>query len=388
MSHGGLRRVVPLVLGLGLALAGESARACSCAVYDSSPSRERCEGALRVFAGTIAGYDWPLGHELAGSAQVRLAVDAVWRGDVPSEVVTSTGLGCCACGISPPPGTRFLVCDDEVGDAPPAFSTCSHPRFEPDAERFLDDLGAGRPPARGPAFRAPEVRDALQRHRLLALPVGATLLGALLGRLVGRLRPRATTRRSAARTLGLVLLLGGALVLARLVLRAALPDSWERVLWVMDGVPAIAALVGLALGYRGQRDPGRHGGAGRGFVLACVGVVVVLTAGFARLHAPIQPSDAVACSQERARVYVKTLPEPVKFDEEDDREARDARLEAYGEALRDAAGRAPFACTDWGLSRMRVDPSGPCVLFDDGRGGTYRLCVGDERLRFSAEGPG
>lgn len=373
-----MRRVVPLVLGAALVCAADTAHACSCAIHNWSPSLAVCEDSRRVFAGTIAGYDWPLIHEYTSDGAVRIAVDAVWRGDVPDEVVTTTGMYCCTCGISPPPGTPVVVCDDAEGDAPTAFSSCAHPRFEPDPERFLDELGSGRPPAPS-ALRWSDVVDALSRHRLLGIPIATTLLAALAGRR-GR---QSSPVPSAARTLGRVALLGLALVTVRVVLRATTPDDWDRCVRVSFATLALATSVGIVLGHA-------HGGTRRGFVVACSAVALVLVAGLARLHLPIQPPGSVECSLERARAYLRTLPvmNDIAAEDDEDRKEFDARLAAHHEALAEAARRAPFACTDWWLSAMWVDPSGPCVLFNDGLGGTYRLCVSNDYVRYSAETPG
>ncbi len=97
-----------------------------------------------MFAGTVAAYHWPNELERVfmrrsyNAVGVELAVDRVWKSSVPDRVFTTTGMGGGDCGIHPPEGTRFVVCDDEADDAPPAYGFCSHPRFEaPDLEAAL-----------------------------------------------------------------------------------------------------------------------------------------------------------------------------------------------------------------------------------------------------------
>lgn len=98
--------------------------------------------------------------------------------------------------------------------------------------------------------------------------------------------------------------------------------------------------------------------------LALVAVLVVLMAGYVRLHLPVQPAGVVACSEPRAREHLDALVGSAEG------RARDA-------AAWDAWERgAPAGCADWGLSRMRADRRGPSVSFFDGRGGEYRLFRG------------
>ena len=111
------------------------ASACSCGTFDE-PTPESCHAAKRVFAGTVVAYRWPDAVErffISRSSRavgVVLAVDRVWKSTVPDRVFTTTGMGGGDCGIHPPVGTRFVVCDDEADDAQPAYSFCSSPRFE------------------------------------------------------------------------------------------------------------------------------------------------------------------------------------------------------------------------------------------------------------------
>src|SRR5690606_14148686 len=88
-----------------------------------------------------------------------------------------------------------------------------------------------------------------------------------------------------------LLLLAAAIVAARLCLHATLPDaeyyaraaaSERHASIIMGAAVVIATLVGLWLGYRGQRRPGRHGPR-RGLAFAFIGTGVMMFAGFARL---------------------------------------------------------------------------------------------------------
>jgi hypothetical protein len=119
------------------------ASACSCGRFDEL-TPESCRASKRVFAGTVAAYHWPNAIERYfigrsyDAVGVVLAVDRVWKSTVPDRVFTTTGMGGGDCGIHPPVGTRFVVCDDEADDAPPDYLFCSRPKFEaPDLEAAL-----------------------------------------------------------------------------------------------------------------------------------------------------------------------------------------------------------------------------------------------------------
>jgi hypothetical protein len=125
------------------------ASACSCGRFDEL-TPESCRAAKRVFAGTVVAYQWPnaleryLIRRSSAAVGVVLAVDRVWASSVPDRVFATTGMGGGDCGIHPPVGTRFVVCDDKADDAEPDYLMCSSPRFE----------APGLEAALGPAYDA------------------------------------------------------------------------------------------------------------------------------------------------------------------------------------------------------------------------------------------
>jgi len=139
-----------LVIAAMLALRARDAAACSCGSW-TRPTAEVCGVARRAFAGEVKGYGWTgiTGAFLRRRPMtVELAVDRVWRGDVPDRVIAYTGHGGGDCGIAPPVGMRFVVCDDGVGDAAPDFELCSRPAFAaPELEAALGPADAPRAPS-------------------------------------------------------------------------------------------------------------------------------------------------------------------------------------------------------------------------------------------------
>jgi len=123
----------------------------------------------------------------------------------------------------------------------------------------------------------------------------------------------------------------------------------------VSSTSAFAALFGAFFGFSTQRR-GRRGL--RGLAVALLGTAVVLTAGYMRLHAPVQPEDAVTCSEARAAAHLRAFPRP------ENPELRDIE---QGRWERDA----PAACTDWGLARMSATREGPAIGFADGHGGMH-----------------
>jgi len=116
----------------------------------------------------------------------------------------------------------------------------------------------------------------------------------------------------------------------------------------------------------------------------------LLFAGFVRLHVPIQPADAVACSEARAREFLRTAPIGYNFREDESQEwySSPATVAVEEEALRIAHAAVPYACADWGLRRMRFDPYRTCLEYEDGLGGTLLKCVDASEDRYTVEGPG
>lgn len=157
------------------------AAACSCGLFDQ-PTVETCRGSKRAFAGVVAGYAWPsaltrlMQRRSYNAVGVELVVDRVWSGDVPGRVFTTTGMGGGDCGIDPPPGTRFVVCDDDAGAAAPEYHLCGHPAF--DAPELEAALGPSHDPSTGSSWQA--------------CAVAAVLALALSARLQRRRRERSS----------------------------------------------------------------------------------------------------------------------------------------------------------------------------------------------------
>lgn len=382
-----LRGLVPLALALTALLAPTSARACSCGAFDY-PTVERCQSAARVFAGTVESVEFPHLFELERTTAVQLRVDTVWRGDPPAALLAYTSPPCGSWSV-PVPGTPFLMCEDDDNDISwTAFGMCGSPLFG-EAPELLATLGAGHPPAEPAAlawqpWRTEEFLWSLAA--ILALPLVGLGLGALAGRLRGRL---ATPSRSPVRRL---VLLAISLIAVRLLLRAmpVSPRDWDWI-WELQlaTTVALATLVGLWLAYRGQRTTSRPG-------LALLGTGLMLVAGFVRLHAPAQLPDAIACSEARAREFLKSVPIDHDFRDADERaddgwQPTPTAAALRAEGLRLAVEAVPNACTDGGLRRMHFDPDseyGPCVEFDDGRGGARRLCAQTPHVGYHEERPG
>ncbi|MEO8704456.1 MAG: hypothetical protein ABI867_30665 [Kofleriaceae bacterium] len=317
-----------LVMVVVVASAPGEAEACTCGTFER-PSVETCSAASRVFAGTIGAYRWPV--MLGARVEVELEVDRVWRGDVATRVIARTGAGHAgSCGLTPLPGTRFVVCDDEAGDAAPGFSLCEKPAFA------APELEAALGPS-APASRMPSVRQRV--HRLwtepLALPVLALALAALLGRLVRR-------QPSSLRPLFVVAIIGGG-VAAVIAMRVLLFTGVAAL-----GAVTIATLLGLVLGFESQRRPFVLGNAGASIVVALGAVVVVVTLGYWPVQVPWDRPDAVACSRARAQAFLAT-----------------------GEKIR----RAPRSCSRWGTGTY--DVAGECLGVPDGTGGEWWTCRSD-----------
>jgi hypothetical protein len=379
-----VRLAASVFLGLTILLVPRAAHACSFACAPSPPTLERCKTASRVFAGTVDSYDWPLLYAWKAPVPIHLSVDSVWRGEhVPARLVTHTYLGGCSLTSDPPPGMRFLICDDEEDDAPPSLLGCRAPLYGDDehTRRFAAELGPpGAPeevPWIDPSAVPGQLRDFLVRHRPAAVPFLAALLGALVGRLVRWRRPAPEIPPLApSRFVRRLLLLAACVVLLRWAFQSNLELYPHIELWSL-GLLTLAAMVGLVVGYRGQRRPAHHGGAWRALGAALFAVGLVLVASFTRLHFPVQPEGAVECSVARARAFLAALdaitdavaPGP-------DRGARIDEIQAI------AARNTPYACTDWGLQRMRLGENGSYVYFDDGHGAVRSVSEYDERVGF------
>lgn len=319
------------------------AEACSCGSFDPVTT-ESCRGATRVFAGTVARYRWPTEYDDATSSllrgrrrrvEVELAIDRVWRGEVPSTLVTVTGYGGGDCGIHPLPGTRLVVCDDEADDAPPDFGFCWHPAFDdPSLEAAL---GTAHPPVR--SFWRP--RPSWWREPLLA-PLIVVAVFALLGR-----RGRRASRDAPVRYRVLLLAM----------VACAIATGAMRAIAVVAKVPllagygpiALAIVLGGVVGFQGQRRSQRFAGWFGGLAVAVAFAALPVSLGYAPLHLPWDQQAAVACSRQRAE-----------------------QLLARDEPLEEELAREPYACTDWGLARYRAVQD--CLAFPDGDGGEWYVC--------------
>ena len=177
------------LLLLGIVGRPTPAGACTCGSFEE-PTEDSCRGASRVFAGVVTSYRQSDAltslfiYRSRNAVLVELAVDRVWKGDVPNLVYTRTGRGGGDCGIQPAPGTRFVVCDDQAGDAHPDYELCSKPAFE--AWNLEAALGPWRPPASSSSWLACLVAAALT----MAAAVLIQRRGANSG-----MAPRSTTPR-------------------------------------------------------------------------------------------------------------------------------------------------------------------------------------------------
>lgn len=320
------------------------AEACSCGVFDR-PTAESCRGSKRAFAGTVAAYRWPTAYDEALRSVIRsplveveLAIDRVWRGDVPSTLVGVTGHGGGDCGIHPVPGTRFVVCDDEAAGDPPGYNFCSRPAFEDPVLEAA--LGPSSEPAR--SFWRP--RPVWWREPLL-VPLIAVALFALLGR---AMRPVATEPLRYPRLLLALIACAGAVIAIRAIAHVA-----KLPLLAGFGPVVLAVIVGAGVAVQGQRTPSRFGGALRGLAAAVAFAALPVSLGYAPLHLPWNQEAAVACSRQRAEAIL----------------SRDEPLEI-------ALAREPYACTDLGTQRYRIIHE-RCLLFPDGDGGEYAVCRED-----------
>lgn len=347
-----------MLVGLWLA---SNALGCSCSRSFVS-DLEHCEGSPRAFAATVEGYDWPLLHELPVSrVGVTLSVQTVWAGEVPAIVTTETGFGGGDCGVHPPPGTRIVVCDR--GTHPPSLSWCSQPAMGGEALALGEALGPGRPPTDPSpgawAERFAALRTTAERQVLLGFPVAAFAVGAVGGGRAARRWPSPGERFDRRPWLALVCL--AALALGARVVAAG---TWELWPWIQVLLVAVS-VVSAGLAWHGQRAAQRYGGRVGGLLVAVVGSLGFGSACLGRLHLPVQRPDAVPCSLERARDFLRTLPsEPA------DAEAR----ESWERAIR--ATVPPRSCVDFGLTHLEVDiwPGlGPVIQFPDGQGGGWTV---------------
>lgn len=386
-----------LIVLLAVALLAPRALACSCGAW-WSPDAVTCRGSARAFAGVVQGYDWPLADSVFGSGPgVRLTVDSVWSGEVPGTVGAVTGFGGGDCGIAPAPGTRFVWCDDAAGHSMVPFDSCGHPAFGEKARSIQADLGpAGAPVAS--RLRLPDREDLIGFAAVVlaalprALPYVGAAISALIARRLHTRRPLPLVAPRPRRFAVGLCLLAGAVLAGRLVARHL--DPWEALPAVVLGVIVVATVAGCVVAWRGQRRPSRYGGPLGGLVATVATIGAVQVPGVGRLHFPIQPADAVACSEARAQALLAALPPRPKpsftwatwsWDgpEWTTYTAQTAAWEAEIEALEAAS------CTDWGLAPMVVranDDGGACVGFPDGIGGMYWRCAGEVNGWYGYEG--
>lgn len=360
-------RLVLVAFALGVSLVPAAAHACSCAVANvRGPGSESCRTAGRVFAGTVGRYEWPL--MFGETSEYELEVDTVWRGEVPRQIFvrTSTLSWAGSCEYHPTPGERFVVCDDEQGAAEPAIGWCYHPAFGEHAKELAAELGPGAEPAPAP-WRRPwwtegaKIVAVWRELMLLAGPFVAAVLSAGIGAFVGVVWPRPRRNMSGRTLLKVLTMIACVVIAARVGLAFAVPEEYERIRWVVLGPLALATAVGVVLGFLEVRR-GRR--ALRGLFIAFAAIATTLSAGFVRLHFPVQPADAIACSEARAREHLRGFPDWSAYGKDRER---------YQAAVAEWARRAPAACTDWGLSRMHADPHFRSLRFPDGRGGQYSV---------------
>lgn len=103
---------------------------------------------MAVFAGTVTGVELDSGDM---KVTVRFAVDHVWKGQLSSEVVITTGAGGGDCGYRFEPGSRYVVyC---YGAAIDRLSTniCTRTSAERNADDDLRYLGPAQRPGGSPA---------------------------------------------------------------------------------------------------------------------------------------------------------------------------------------------------------------------------------------------
>jgi hypothetical protein len=344
------------------------AHACSCGSFDEL-SVARCSASKRVFAGTVARYNWPSAFDLVRDSRqpvrVELDIDSVWKGELPTTLFASTGYGCCDCSIAPVVGTRFVVCDDEAADAAPSFEMCSAPAFDAPA------LEAALGPAKQPFTRLTLGRDGRSlTEDVLTIPMIAVVIAALLGRIARRRRTRRSLRW---RTLALGLFACGVITVALRLVAHVRHNFWLSAL----GPAALATVLGCVIAFEGHRRrvapaPNVRAIVARRWVLrgpsplaaAFLTVAFVVWVGYRPAHVPWDQPGAIECSRSRAEAILAKL-------------APDEEI-----------GELPRACTDW--AHGSYDKIGDrCLGFPDGDGGEQWTCIGDSGLvqRLSFEQP-
>jgi hypothetical protein len=283
---------VPIAIA-AIALARTApAYACSCG-SEATITAEGCANTRRVFAGTIhANRETYLADVLLRGKQpveVELAVDRVWRGDVPGTVLAYTRDGCCDCGIWVKPGTRFVVCDNEADEAAPEFGSCAHPAF--DAPALEAALGPALEPSRG-FHLGRRVRQLVYIEWVL--PIALATGVALVGRRKRRAGPPDPLPRAASnaiprslpdgRRLGPLAIVLGVVSIAALGLAMRFGAYASRnPIALAYGPIVLATVLGAGIGFEGQRRPSLFRGSSRAYLATLVSIAFVVVLGYVRL---------------------------------------------------------------------------------------------------------
>jgi hypothetical protein len=149
-----LALVAAVALGLlGAAVDPQPAFACECSPI--SPARA-ARGADAVFRGTVTAVrEVDRGDELR--TDIRFTVDVVYKGRVYAEQVVSTPRQSSACGMTPEPGTTWLIFAtqgvDGRGDEAVARLVTDTCRGNLPTGRAPRALGSPRPPTPGASDR-------------------------------------------------------------------------------------------------------------------------------------------------------------------------------------------------------------------------------------------
>jgi hypothetical protein len=136
--------VVVVVSLIGTYAIAEAVSACTCALPSGTQQAQIASAkrtARAVFGGTVSEVR---PHSGVLRVEIHFAVERVWKGRLPAEVVVTTGIGGGDCGYRFEPGARYVVyCS---GDTIEALSTniCTRTCLMKDARDDVRYLGRAK----------------------------------------------------------------------------------------------------------------------------------------------------------------------------------------------------------------------------------------------------